>query len=184
MIKNYRFCAKITKPIQSKRLYSKISPVRLNMHCKFRQIGVLIQYSFSRQILKVCNLGRIKAWYWKPKIVFSWSTNTSPVRTLSNIIVHSWILIRVKTFFTRNASLFVLLCKFYQNTSKSRILKFRFKYYWSRVITPDWAPHSYPSKSRIPIFFRVAKRGRVIRRKLMHWNCLFYKGLIVGWTGL
>ena len=71
------------------------------------------------------------------------------------------------TFFSRNASLFVFVSKFYQNTSQ--ILKFQFEYYSSRVITPDSARYC-TINSRIPSFFRVAKPGRVIRRNLL---CIF-----------
>ena len=39
------------------------------------------------------------------------------------------------------------------------------------LLTPDSAQYSYPSNSRIPIFFRVAKRGQVIRRNLT--GCVF-----------
>ena len=55
------------------------------LYGKFLRIGVPTQYSFSRRILKVCNLNlsRVQARYLKPKIVFSRSTNTSPVRTRS-----------------------------------------------------------------------------------------------------
>ena len=45
--------------------------------------------------------------------------------------------------------------------------KFRFEYYSSREITPDSAWYLYPSNSRIPSFFRVAQRGRVIHRNLV-----------------
>ena len=119
---------------------------------KFWQIGVPTRDSFSSCLFKVCNLGRVEARYWKPKIVFSRSTNTSPVRTRWNIIIHTRILIHVMTFFSRNAY-------------KRQILKFWFEYYSSRVITPNSA--WYPSNSWIPSFFWVAKQGRVIRRNLI-----------------
>ena len=48
---------------------------------KFRQIGVPTRDLFLSRVLKVCNLGRVEAPYWKPKIVLSRSTNTSPIRT-------------------------------------------------------------------------------------------------------
>ena len=82
---------------------------------KFRRIGVPTRDSFSRRILKACNLGRVEARYLKPKIVFSRSTNTSPVRNRSNTIVHTRILIRVLTIFSQNASIFVFASKFYKN---------------------------------------------------------------------
>ena len=46
-------------------------------------------------------------------------TNTNPVRTRSNIIVLTQILIRVMTIFSLNASLFVFASKFYKNMNKS-----------------------------------------------------------------
>ena len=125
------------------------------LNTKFRRIGVPTRDSFSRRILKASNLGRVEARYLKPKIVFSRSTNTSPVRNRSNTIVHTQILIHVMTIFS----------------CKSQILKFWFKYYLSRVITHDSAQYSYPSNSRLLSFFRVAKRGWVIRRNLI--SCLF-----------
>ena len=64
---------------------------------KFRRIGVPTQDSFSRRILKTSNLGRVEAQYLKQKIVFSRSTNTSPVGNRSNTIFHTQILIRVMT---------------------------------------------------------------------------------------
>ena len=128
-----------------------------DIYTKFRRIGVPTLDLFSSRILKVCNLSRGKAQYGKPKIVFSRSTNTSPVPTRSNIIVHTQILTCVMTFFSQNASLFC----------KSQILKFRFEYYSSRVIALDLARYLYPSYSQIPSFFRVAKRGWVIRRNLV-----------------
>ena len=109
---------------------------------KFRRIGVPTQDSFSCGVVKVCNLSRVEARYWKPKIVFSCSTNTSPVRTRSNIC-------------------------------KSRILKIRFKYNLSQVITPNSARYLYPNNSWIPSFFWVSKRGRVIRRNLVLNNLSF-----------
>ena len=54
---------------------------------KFRRSGVPTRDSFSRRILKASNLGRVEAWYLKPKIVFSRSTNTSSVRNRLN----TWI---------------------------------------------------------------------------------------------
>ena len=51
---------------------------------KFWRIRVPTRDSFSRRILKASNLRRVEAWYLKPKIVFSRSTNTSPYRNLSN----------------------------------------------------------------------------------------------------
>ena len=68
---------------------------------KFWRIRVPTRDSFSSRVLKVCNLSRVEARYWKPKIVFSRSTNTSPVPTRSNIIVDTQILIRVMTFFSK-----------------------------------------------------------------------------------
>ena len=53
---------------------------------------------------------------------------------------------------------------------KSQFLNFQLEYYSSRVITPDSARYSYPSNSRIPSFFRVAKRGRVICQNLLNIN--------------
>ena len=74
-------------------------PVKMvsSKQTKFRRIRVPTRDSFSRWILKVCKLGRGEAQYWKPKIVFSGSTNTSPVQTCLNIIVLTRILIHVKT---------------------------------------------------------------------------------------
>ena len=79
---------------------------------KFWQIRVPTRDLLSRRILKVCNLGRVEAWYSKPKIVFSRSTNTSPVRTHSNIIVHTQILIRVIPFFPKWEFIRVFIEKF------------------------------------------------------------------------
>ena len=64
---------------------------------------------------------------------------------------------------------------------KCRILKFRFKYYSSRVITPDSAWYSYPNNSQLPSFFRVAKRGQVIRRNLMCTVWDSWKGLFLNY---
>ena len=82
---------KDTEPLYHSFMYSCVShffPVIVtSIHrvlFKFRQIGVLTRDSFSSWVLKVCNLGRVEARYWKPKIVFSQSTNTSPVWTHSN----------------------------------------------------------------------------------------------------
>ena len=72
---------------------------------KFWRIGVPIRDWFSSRVLKVCNPSRVEAWYWKLKFVSSQSTNTSLVQARSNTIVHTRILIRVMTFFSRNASL-------------------------------------------------------------------------------
>ena len=72
---------------------------------KFRQIGVPNRDLFSRRILKACNLGRVEARYLKPEIVFSWSTNTSPVRNSLNTIVYTQILICVMTIFSQNVSI-------------------------------------------------------------------------------
>ena len=69
---------------------------------KFWQSRVPTPDSFSRGILKVCILGRVIARFWKPKIMISWSTITSPVQTRSWIIVHTQILIHVITFFYQN----------------------------------------------------------------------------------
>ena len=55
------------------------------MRNKFWRIRVPTLDSFSSRVLKVCNLSRVEARYLKPKIVFSRSTITSPVRTCSNI---------------------------------------------------------------------------------------------------
>ena len=52
---------------------------KLPQQTKFRRIGVPTRDSFSRQILKASNPGRVEARYLKSKIVFSRSTNTSPV---------------------------------------------------------------------------------------------------------
>ena len=84
---------------------------------KFWQIGVPTRVSFSSRVIKVCNLSQVEALYWNPKIVFSRSTITSPVRTRLNIIVRTQILNCEMTFFPQNASLFVLASKFYQNTN-------------------------------------------------------------------
>ena len=62
---------------------------------KFWQSGIPTRDSSSRRILKVCILGRVEARFWKPKIVISRSTITSPVWTRSNIIIHTRILIFV-----------------------------------------------------------------------------------------
>ena len=129
---------------------------------KFQWIGVPTRDSFSRRILKASNLGRVEARYLKPKIVFSQSTNTSPVQNGSNTIIHTQILIRVMTIFSPNASIFVFA---WSTNCKSRILKSWFEYYSSQVLTPNSARYLYPSNSWIPSFFLVAKRGRVIR-----WN--------------
>ena len=99
----------------------------INFLCKFRRIRVPTQYSFSRQILKVCNLDRVEARYLCVHLQIGQSQCTN---------------------------------------CKSQILKFQFIYYSSQVITPDSAWYSSPSNSRIPIFFRVAKWGRVIGRNL------------------
>ena len=55
-----------------------------------------------------------------------------------------------------------------------QILKFKFEYYSSWVITPDLARYSYPSNSQTPNFFWVAKQGQVIRPNL-HFS-LWQKG--------
>ena len=107
-------------------------------------MGVPTRDSCLRRILKACNLGRVEAQYLKPKIVFSRSTNTSPVLVLTN-----------------HPSLA------YMNTDSCNDV-FRFEYYSSRVITHDSARYLYPSNSRIPSFFRVAKQGRVIRRNFVN----------------
>ena len=110
---------------------------------KFWRIGVPTRDWFSRRILKASNLGWVEARYLKPKILFRRSMNTSPVRNRSNTIVHTQILIRVMAIFSQNASIFVFA-----------------------FITPDSARYSYPNNSQIPSFFRVAKRGWVIRQNL------------------
>ena len=112
----------------NKKFHEKNSKAQQDLHTKFRRIGVPTRYSFSRRILKVCNLGQVEARYWKPKIVFSRSTNTSLVRPCSNINVHAWLLIRVKTFFHQNASSFMFLSKFCQNTNND--LSSRSKFYF------------------------------------------------------
>ena len=127
--------------------------IKSSLRGKFRRIGVPTRDLFLSRVLKVCNLGQVEAQYWKPKIMFSLSTNTSPVRTRSNIIVH-----------TLGFSLILCNCK-------SQISKFGFKYYSSRVVTPDSVRYSNPSNSRIPSLFWVAKRNRVIRRNLV-WTYL------------
>ena len=88
----------------------------------------------------------------------------------------------------QNASIFMFASKFFENTNiwinrtpwratfEWKILKlsniqFWFKYYSSPVITPDSARYLYPNKSQILSFFRVAKRGWVIRRNLI--SCFF-----------
>ena len=93
---------------------------------KFRQSGVPTRDSLSRRILKVCALSRVKAWFWNRKIVFSRSMNTSPVRTRSNTIVHTRILIHFMTIFYQNASIFIFASKFYKKTNKARIVKAEF----------------------------------------------------------
>ena len=80
---------------------------------KFRRIRVPTPDLFSSRVLKVCNPSRVKARYWKPKIVYCRNTNTSPVQTGSNIIVHTQILTSVMTFFSWNASLFVFVSTIY-----------------------------------------------------------------------
>ena len=105
----------------------------------FNQIqrsGVTTCDSFPRQILKVCVLGRVEAWYWKPNIVFRQTTNISPVRTCLII------------------------------TCKSRICKFWIEYYSSRVTTPNSTWYSTPNITRIPSFFGIVKRGWVICQNL------------------
>ena len=57
---------------------------------KFRRMGVPTRDSFLSRVLKVGNLSQVEAQYWKPKIVFSQSTNTSPVQTRSNIRIPSF----------------------------------------------------------------------------------------------
>ena len=108
------------------------------LQLKFRRSGVPTRDSFSRRILKVCVLGWVKARYWKPKFVFRFF---SPAGICSNITVHTQILIRVMTIFSQITS--------------------------SRVITPDLAWYSTLNNTRIPSFFRIAQRGRVIRRNLL-----------------
>ena len=116
------------------KVYSHVS--------KFWRSRVSTRDSFSRRILKVCNLGRVEAGYWKPKIVFIRSTNTSLVRNCSNIIVYTWILIHVMNFFSQNST-----------NCKSRFLKFRLEYYSSQVLTPKSAKYSTPINCRIPSYF-------------------------------
>ena len=112
------------------------------MSGKYRRSGVPTRDSFSRWILKVYVLGRVEARYWKPKIVIRLSTNTSPVRTCSNITVHN-------------------------TNCKSQICKFGIKYYSSRVITLDSTWYLTPNNTRIPSYFWITKRGRVICQNLM-----------------
>ena len=50
---------------------------------KYRRIGVPIRHSPSRRISKVCALSQVEARFWNPKIVFTRSTNTSPVQKWS-----------------------------------------------------------------------------------------------------
>ena len=119
------------------------------LFCKFLQIRVQNRDLFSSWVLKVFNLGRVEARYWKPKIVF----RQIPARFE---LAH---LIGLRACIYKSA-------KVEAQIVKTRILKFRFKYYLSRVITLDSARYSYPSKSRIPSFFRVAKRGWVSHRNL------------------
>ena len=76
------------------------------------RIGVPKRDSSSRQILKACNLGRVEARYLQTKIVFRWSTNTSPVWNRSNTIGHTQILIRVMTIFSQNASILIVKAEF------------------------------------------------------------------------
>ena len=98
----------------------------------FNQIqrsGVTTCDSFPRQILKVCVLGRVEAWYWKPNIVFRQTTNISPVRTCLII------------------------------TCKSRICKFWIEYYSSRVTTPNSTWYSTPNITWIPSFFWNSEAG-------------------------
>ena len=84
-----------------------------NILTKLRQIGIPTRDSFSRRILKACNIGWVEALYLKPKIVFSRSTNASPVRNRLNTIVHTRILIRVMTIFPQNVSILVFASKFF-----------------------------------------------------------------------
>ena len=64
---------------------------------KFQRIVLPTQDSFSRQILKVCLLGRVEAQFLIQKIVISRSMIKSLVRTRLNIIVHTRILICIMT---------------------------------------------------------------------------------------
>ena len=69
-----------------------------------------------------------------------------------------------------------LFAQNYSTNCKSQILKFRFEYYLSQVITPDSARYLYLSNCRIPSFFREAKRGLVIRRNLVETTSSCLKG--------
>ena len=95
---------------------------------KFWRIGVPTWDSFSRWMSKVCILGRVKARFWTPKIVISWSTIKSPVRTRSNIILHTWILICIMTYFSQITRLFVFVYKFYRKTNNKSSLRSKNSY--------------------------------------------------------
>ena len=74
---------------------------------KFWQSGVPTPNLLSRQILKVCALSRVEAWFWNPKIMFTRRTNTSPVQKWLNTKVNTQIVICVMPNFLKFTSLFV-----------------------------------------------------------------------------
>ena len=57
---------------------------RIGVKTKYRRIRVLIRHSPSRRISRVCALNQVEAQFWNPKIVFTPSANTSPVRKWLN----------------------------------------------------------------------------------------------------
>ena len=67
----------------------------------FWRSGVPTRDSLSRRILKVCALSWVEARFWNHKIVFTRSTNTSPVQKWSNTKVNTQILIRVMPNFVK-----------------------------------------------------------------------------------
>ena len=103
--------------------------------------------------------------------------------SLHNIILNIFhvVLVLWSLLPTQMLSLFPTSCVHLQigqswsTNCKSRILKFRFKYYSSRVITPDSARYSYPSNSRIPSFFWVAKRGQNLFAEIWYKVKTFFR---------
>ena len=87
--------------------------------------------------------------------MFSRSTNTSPVRTCSNIIVHPRILILVMTY----SHVHLQIGQRQSTNCKSWILKFRLEYS-SRVLNPKSAYYLTPINCWIRVIFWIAKRSR------------------------
>ena len=99
-----------------------------SIHIKYRRIGVPMRHSPSRRISKVCALSRVEAWFWNPKIVFTRSTDTSPVRKWSNTKVNTQILIRVRPnflkFTTPNNT---RLSSFFRTARRGRVIRRSFQ---------------------------------------------------------